>query len=216
MISNAVVFDDNEKVLIETKLAEENFSSDSWDNDEFDLIKAKIKQFYLRVQNNTCPYCKQRINSNHGRYWDTEHIIPRAYQKNFMFEPKNLCVSCVDCNGRKSDKKITSSRASVRLPTRSDLYYIVHPHLDSYDENIMIIKEGFYYVALRSKGEKTIEVCGLNRFYEFADYNDHEDDRMLMLTQELCNTNSEDRKTALRSEIAYLAINGNMAQANQP
>jgi len=189
-----------------------DFSSKTWEDDDLKSVKSKIKKFYLSIQNNVCPYCRQKFNSNNGRYWDTEHIIPRAYQKNFMFEPKNLCVSCIDCNGRKSDKKITSSKAEKRLPLKQDLYFIVHPHLDQYDDHIMIIKEGFYYVPIKPKGENTIEVCGLNRFYEFADYNSNEDDRMLMLTEELCNINDEVKKRALRNEIAYLAINGNMAQ----
>lgn len=214
MIGQAVVFNDNENSLIKQKMDDTDFSSITWEDDDLKLIKSKIKKFYLSIQKNVCPYCRQKFNSNNGRYWDTEHIIPRAYQKNFMFEPKNLCVSCIDCNGRKSDKKITSSKAKKRLPLKQDLYFIVHPHLDQYDDHIMIIKEGFYYVPIKPKGENTIEVCGLNRFYEFADYNSNEDDRMLMLTEELCNINDEVKKRALRNEIAYLAINGNMAQVS--
>lgn len=212
MIGDAVSFNVDETDLINLKKSDADFSSVSWEDLDLKVIKAKIKSFYIGVQNNICSYCQQKIKSNHGRYWDTEHIIPRAHQKNFMFEPKNLCVACIDCNSRKSDKKVTSSKAEIRLPLKSDSYFIVHPHLDSYDDHIMIIKEGFYYVAIRPKGEKTIDICGLNRFYEYADYNDNEDDRMLMLCDELSNTENKERKKALRNKIAYLAIKGNLSK----
>lgn len=215
MINNPVSFDKNEINLIDSKKKNPLFKSESWNDDDLKDLKTKIKTYYIQIQNYECPYCKQIIRSTHGRNWDIEHIISRSQEKNFMFEPENLCVSCVDCNSRKSNKKSTSSNAKVRLPKNSKDYLIVHPHFDNYKDFILVIKAGFYYVALEKKGEKTIEICGLNRFYEFADYNDDvaDDNRILLLADELSKTTDIHIKNKIRMELAFLAIQGNMTCA---
>lgn len=212
MITNPIVFTQMEQQLIDNKKNSTNFSSDSWGDDDISGLRERIKTYYLTIQNNKCPYCMQLISSNNGRLWDIEHIIPRANVANFMFEPLNLCVACVDCNGRKSDKRITSSRAQVRYPRNYNQYHIVHPHFDEYDDNILIIRQGYYYVAMESKGEKTIEFCGLNRFYEFSEYNEdvENDGRIQMLSDRLNTTQNDREKRALRNEIASLCININI------
>lgn len=208
MINNPVSFDENEIKIIESKKESSLFKSESWSDDDLKDLKTKIKSYYIKIQNNECPYCKQIIRSVHGRSWDIEHIISRFQEKNFMFEPENLCVSCVDCNSRKSNKKSTSSNAKVRLPKNSKDYLIIHPHYDNYKDFILVIKAGFYYVALEKKGEKTIEVCGLNRFYEFADYNNDvaDDNRIFLLAEELSKTIDTTKKNTILKELAYLTI----------
>ncbi|MDM5264576.1 HNH endonuclease [Sulfurovum sp. XTW-4] len=208
MISTPVQFDASDLTLINSKITSPSFTSNNWSDSDLSDLKDKIKTHYLKVQGNKCPYCQQIIRSSNGRYWDIEHIISRATQKNFMFEPQNLCVSCVDCNSRKSNKKTTTSKASQNLPTNTKLYLIIHPHFDIYEEHIMTIKAGFYYLSLKPKGEKTIEICGLNRFYEFAEYNDDvaDDDRIFLLSERLVKEQDPKKKLALRKEIAYLAL----------
>ncbi|MBJ7018433.1 HNH endonuclease [Vibrio cholerae] len=207
---SSISFTDQELVQIENKIKCATFSSNSWSDDDIENIKKRIKSFYLKEQKNTCPYCKQVFNSNNGRYWDIEHVIPRSSEKNFMFEPLNLCMSCVDCNISKSNNKITSSKAKNRYPKKSSSYYIVHPHFDTYEDNILVIKAGFYYVALKAKGEKTIEICKLNRFYEFSQFGSsvQNDDRIFLLSEQLNRTKDEAQKRMIRKEIAELAIKG--------
>lgn len=211
---NKVVFTDEEAKQIESKLKDRKFCSSSWSDDDLNDLKSKIKKHYLNEQKNTCPYCKQKINSNHGRYWDIEHVISRSSSPGFMFEPVNLCVSCIDCNSAKSDKIVTSSKAKQKYPNTSSSYVIIHPHIDDYDEYILVIKSGFYYVALKPKGEKTIEFCRLNRFYEFSDFGAsvQDDDRIFLLSQQLINTQDEKHKIQIRISIAELAIKGSVRQ----
>ena len=127
-----------------------------------------------------------------------------------MFEPLNLCVSCIDCNSAKSDKKVTNSRAKNKYPSNSSDYLIIHPHFDNYHEHIIVIKEGFYYVARQKKGEKTIELCKLNRFYEFSDFGSsvQDDDRIFLLSEQLKTEKNEKVKKEIRRNIAELAIKG--------
>ncbi|PHR56138.1 MAG: HNH endonuclease [Arcobacter sp.] len=211
MIKKPIQYDVLEQGLIKLEMSKNTFNSESWSDSVFSDIRSKIKTHYISIQKNKCPYCQQKTLSNHGRYWDIEHIIARATIVNFMFEPENLCISCIDCNQKKGKKKITSSKAKVHLPSSSSSYLIIHPHYDNYEEHIMVIKEGFYYIALKEKGEKTIEVCGLNRFYEFADYSEDvaDDDRIFLLAEQLATTTDIEKKKAIRNELAYLAIQGN-------
>lgn len=205
-----VEFTNEENEKINRKISEDGFSSESWSSDDLDDIKKKIKEYYLFEQKNICPYCKQKINSNNGRYWDIEHIIPRSTVPNFMFEPLNLCVSCVDCNLAKSNVRVSNSKAKQRYPQSSSSFLIIHPHFDDYDDSILVIKAGFYYVALGKKGEKTIELCKLNRFYEFSEFGSsgHDDDRIFLLSEQLKKTMDEGQKKKIRKEIAELAIKG--------
>ncbi|ACH64104.1 conserved hypothetical protein [Aliivibrio fischeri MJ11] len=207
---NSVVFSDAESEQIQNKLLCNGFSSENWSDKDLDNIKKTIKNHYLKEQKNTCPYCKQKIKSNNGRHWDIEHIIPRSMTLSFMFEPLNLCMSCVDCNLAKSDKKVTNSKAKRNYPIKSNSFSIVHPHLDNYHENIIVIKEGFYYVALKKKGEKTIEFCKLNRFYEFSEFGSsvQDDDRIFLLSEQLKVEKNEKIKKQIRRNIAELAIKG--------
>lgn len=188
----------------------EGFCGNSWSDDDIKNLKETIKEHYLTVQKTTCPYCKRNLQSRHGRHWDIEHIIPRSAVANFMFEPLNLCMACVDCNGAKTDKKVTKSSAKKRYPKQSSNFLIIHPHLDKYEEHIIIIKPGFYYVAKKEKGAKTIETCSLNRFYEFSNFGSEvgDDDRIFLLSEQLKNAELEETKIAIRKEIAALAIKG--------
>ncbi len=205
-----VKYDDSDNDRILDKLSGKEFSSDSWSDKDLEDLKDKIKKHYIKVQKNICPYCRQSIKSKNGRVWDVEHIIPRSLAPGFMFEPKNLCVACLECNSAKSDKKVVTSKAKKTYPTKSHLFTIIHPHFDNYNEHILVIKEGFYYVALHSKGEKTIEVCKLNRFYEYSDFGSsvQDDNRIFMLSEALKNTEDDLFKRSLRREIAALAIKG--------
>lgn len=129
-------------------------------------------------QGRLCCYCKEKINSNNFKMWEVEHVLSQIDYFWFTFEPKNLAVTCPDCNTIKSDAKITSSVARRRLPTRSELYLIVHPHFDVYEEHIL--KVGLVFHPKSSKGRKTIEICGLLRYVEkFLDWESPETVRRL-------------------------------------
>lgn len=208
MINLAVEFTPEELVQIESKIQSPNFHSNNWGDEDLANLKTKIKEHYLTEQNTTCPYCKRNLQTRNGRHWDIEHIIPRDTVKNFMFEPLNLCMSCVGCNGAKSNKKVTTSRAEVNYPSQRNQYLIVHPHFDNYEDHILVIREGFYYIVVGPKGSKTMNVCDLNRFYEFAGYgNDVDnDDEIAMLSNQLSSLQNPRLKQRVLLKIAELTL----------
>lgn len=203
-----VEFDSDEEALIRKKMLCDSFTHDNWGIDDFESIRKKIKQHYITQQGYKCAYCKQDIRSNHGRVWDVEHIIPKSAVKDFMFEPKNLCVVCIDCNFEKKHKEVTSSTAKKKYPDNSEQYFIAHPHFDRYEQHVNVIEAGMYYLPFDLKGEKTIEVCRLNRFWQFAGYGDEVDvvEEIAFLSDKLASTKSEAMRDRILKEITAVSL----------
>lgn len=201
-----IIFSNEEKEKIEAKITSPTFCSKSWEDDDLASLKSRIKAFYLKEQFNTCVYCRVKIPSNHGRIWDIEHIMCRSLNSVFMFEPRNLCVSCVDCNSSKGDKPVTTSRAKQTYPIK---FTIVHPHFDEYGQHIKIIEPGRYYIARTEKGEKTISTCRLNRFYAIADYSDGDIDldEIQSLANQLSHAKTDSKKQEILRKLALISIN---------
>lgn len=204
---NPIKFSQVQSTLIEDIKNSPDFSSESWNADEVDTLRKAIRKHYAEEQNTTCPYCKTQLKTTHGRSWDVEHIIPRSAVKNFMFEPFNLCVACVECNSAKSDKKVTSSKAKKRYPDKG--FTIVHPHFDDYQEHIKTIRVGLFYFPRTKKGEKTIYVCELNRFYSYANFDDNLDDlddMIVTLANALRETENDKTKERIREQLRDLTL----------
>lgn len=193
---------------INKKMSREGFNGASWSDDDIASVRKEIKEFYIQEQNYTCVYCKQVFKSKYGRVWDVEHIISRESVCEFMFEPLNLCVACPECNQRKGNGKVTNSTAKKNLPVGSEQYSIVHPHFDNYQDHIEAIKPGEFYFSKTKKGECTIALCGLNRFYEYGGYTPAvaANDMIFHYASLLSSTDNEDKVKFLLREISFLAL----------
>lgn len=161
---NEVIFKDTELALVYefNKLKEKK--SDAWSEDKYIDLRNAIKEHYLKEQDYTCFFCRQRYVVKSKRAWDAEHIISRSTHPSFMFEPKNLCITCPDCNLEKRDLPVLDRQNRVRFPQKSEAYKIVHPHFDNYFEHIQVIIVGVMYVGRTPKGRTTARVYGLDRF----------------------------------------------------
>lgn len=137
---------------------------DVWGCDAAGLLRKAVKKFGIESQANTCCYCKETNNSQNHKIWEVDHILPLSDYAQFAFTPLNLAVSCPDCNTEKSNKKVSNTKAKKKVPDKSAAYFIVHPHLDTYDQHIK--KSGVLFAPKSKKGRKTIEICGLLRFAE--------------------------------------------------
>jgi hypothetical protein len=81
-----------------------------------------------------------------------------------MFTPRNLALSCPDCNGPKRDEETLVDPSVATYPSSGDGFLIVHPHFDYYYDHIAVA--GVVYTAVEGsdKGEWTIGACDLGRF----------------------------------------------------
>lgn len=172
-------------------------------------IKSTIKAHYILEQDYTCCYCKQKIIVKHKGAWDAEHIIPKSKHPAFIFEPKNLAISCKDCNGAKLDQEVlVNSQANHRVNflEKSEDYIIVHPHIDDYDEHIEIRDNFLIYRGRTDKGVKTIVLCGLLRFGKDTNYSNVSAtniDEVTDSVSKVSNANNVDEQYAALLELEH-------------
>lgn len=142
------------------------------------ILRKGVREHCLVEQKYRCAYCRIEKKESHGLTWDVDHIIPKALYPRFLYEPKNLVVSCKACNIAKSNSDVLtrSLRANAPLPEDSESYKIVHPHIDVYSHHFEIIVVGgrFTHRPRNShKAKETFLMCDLIRFsYAFGEWDD--------------------------------------------
>lgn len=169
-IKQSIEYNDSQKIQIKIKLQDIAFTHNNWDEDDLIDLRRAIREFYKKQQHGFCSYCKNPVSIQAAENCHVEHIAPKSKYRNFIFEPKNLCVICADCNKIKRDQEIlaqepdTVKRGSTRrlYPRSSNAFKIVHPHFDNYDDHIEIFGD-YVYVDKTVKGGHTILYCNLNR-----------------------------------------------------
>ncbi|MBH0240014.1 HNH endonuclease [Methylobrevis albus] len=151
------------KLIVDAFDAREEIDKDSkyWNDKSVDLVRAEIKDHYIDDQHFKCVYCDREIVTANKSLWDAEHVISREKAARFMFTPRNLAVSCRDCNIAKGQKEVRTTTRQ-QFPDESRHYTIVHPHFDNYADHIRWV--GDICVPISDKGETTQFVCRLTRF----------------------------------------------------
>ena len=129
-------------------------------------FKQNIKDYLKKKQNEYCAYCRMELHDNEASP-EIEHIVPKKLKADWMYIPFNLCLSCKLCNTKKGHvKPVLRNNSVTDLPTTSDQYLLIHPHLDKYSDNIELV-DGILYKGITDKGVHTIYLCELDR-YELA------------------------------------------------
>jgi len=196
----------NDKVLVEQVMSVNPLTGEVWADDRVTKLKSDIKKHYIAQQGKKCAYCQVNLHTNHGRVWDTEHIICRNSNPEWTFEAANLCTSCLDCNQAKGKRSVTKSTTYKKFPKMSRNYTIVHPHFDTYDEHISVLIPGATYVYKSDKGRKTIEVCGLLRYHEQGGRQDIDSILRMSLRLAAETQNDEDLQTVVDYIAKYKKI----------
>lgn len=135
------------------------------------IIRKEIREYYRDKQEFHCAYCNRLRQDFNGAQWDIDHIIPKQSHPQYLYTPRNLTVTCKDCNGIKAKKNVLTESidASQSFPITKDSYIIIHPHYDNYADNIICLytSDGrVYHIPRTHKGQKTFDICGLIRFTE--------------------------------------------------
>jgi len=139
------------------------FNHNNWGDDDLLGVRKEIRAFYRKQQKGICYYCKQTVSITYSSNCHIEHIVPKGKHLDFIFTPKNLCVSCAECNLIKGEQEVLKKPSTViRYPRSSGAFKLVHPHFDEYDKHIRIIN-GYYIDKGSKKGNFTIGLCNLNR-----------------------------------------------------
>lgn len=191
LINNPVICEPHHKLVIQEKISCPNFTHSEWGCDELGEVRSYIRQHYRTEQKGLCAYCKNVISVRSASNAHVEHIAPKSIYLNFIFEPKNLCVVCADCNEIKKNQEIFNltpdtlrslPQGSPRqlYPRSSRAFLIVHPHFDNWDDHLL--KFGLRYTDKSEKGAFTILSCKLNRYFhqKFGEAEELVDDDILV------------------------------------
>jgi hypothetical protein len=155
------------KSLLKTLLEDVNFTHENWNDDILIDYRKFVRDYYRTAQLGLCAFCKQNISLVATGNCHIDHIVPKSKYRKYIFEPKNLCVICNDCNTIKRAKdvhppEVLNKGDSIKLyPRSSKAFFIVHPHFDKWNNHI--VKFGSFYADLSDKGIFTMSACTLNR-----------------------------------------------------
>lgn len=168
-ILKPICYSDVHLNTIQILLKDKDFKYTVWDKDELEEVRKEIRKFYRTQQRVQCAYCKNPVSVIYPTNCHIEHIAPKSIHPEYIFEPKNLCVICADCNQIKRNQETINEipntikkKYKTKYPDKSEDFYIVHPHFDKYDDHILIIN-GLYIDKGSKKGNFTIGACLLNR-----------------------------------------------------
>lgn len=139
----------------------------SWTHQQLQGIRNKIKNALIRdiLRDSECYYCKSPLDEG-SMPGELEHIVHKDKYPLFTYLPNNLILSCKRCNTAKGTYDVLNINltGSIKYPTQSSHYNIVHAHIDQYNQFITM-ENHIFFVGIDSagKGNNTIEVCNLAR-----------------------------------------------------
>ena len=90
--------------------AKTNKSAAYWSDDGVSEVRKEIKDHYIGEQGHRCAYCRQPNYTGNNAVWDAEHVISKQQNPEFMFEPRNLAISCKDCNIAKGEQEVRTTK----------------------------------------------------------------------------------------------------------
>lgn len=183
--------------------------SDIWNLDEIIDLKKDIRNFYRKQQKILCAYCKNPVSVIYPDNCHIEHIAPKSIHPEYMFEKKNLCVICADCNKIKRSQETINQipdtikkKYKTKYPDKSEDFLIVHPHYDIYDDHIHI-ENGFYIDKASKKGSFTIGACLLNRKFLYVGWEPQTVDNSELINNlmKVCNEVNHDKRTNMLEKL---------------
>lgn len=175
LINSYFIYTQAESDLIAKKISE-GFSHRDWGCEDLMPLRSRIREFYRAEQRGFCAYCMQMLSLSAAANAQVEHVLPKSRHEAFIFDPRNLCVICADCNLQKRNNDVASGGEEqdtvggqvIIYPKSSERFLLVHPSIDIYEDHI--VKRGHLYINKTKKGHFTIGLCNLNRYTEQFGY----------------------------------------------
>lgn len=196
IINKPIEYSQEAKLKIAEKILQEGFCHSNWSDEDLEPVRKEIRDHYRKIQRLVCVYCQSPISNRSASGAPIEHIAPKSIYLQHIFEPRNLCVICPDCNEYKSKREVFNEPAiknknRVSYPTNTNDFRIMHPHFDDYERHI--IKRNRLYVEITDKGGYTIYICNLNRFFKvFGQCDELVNDMDLVLQSENFHSRQEE------------------------
>lgn len=139
----------------------------------YNTFKADLKLKYYHNQNRLCAYCRSKLRAK--AYWeDLDHIVPQSLKENWIFQPRNLIVTCQPCNRLKNDELTITNTNQKNFPSKGKLFKIFNPHFDKWEDHFVIEKGIFLKPKPGTKGPYTYKHCHLYRYDVLLEYVDEQ------------------------------------------
>lgn len=161
-----VIFDTTETTFLNsikpwTKEQWSNSFGTPAQNQSRNEIKTKIKSDLETIQNNYCAFCGLDLSLAYKVH--REHIAPQYKHPHYIFEPKNLVLTCNYCNEHKG-KKLTVVNDTLVYTTTT--FRILHPHRDNFNQYLKcdFFRNELIFTIIgpeRAKTQNTIDCVGL-------------------------------------------------------
>ncbi|MBO9873529.1 MULTISPECIES: HNH endonuclease [Xanthomonas] len=166
-IKNPIVFSANASAKIAGLIGKPEYNHRDWDLQDLQELRHEVRKHYRAEQKMTCAYCRQPVAEISAAGSPIDHIACKSSYLQFMFEPRNLCVTCPDCNSFKRNREVMvdpvlKGSAKKKYPTDTNRFRIFHPHYDNYGDHIK--RAGILYFSCSQKGAYTVYICNLARY----------------------------------------------------
>lgn len=130
-------------------------SKDDWSEQCYTSLKRYVRSLNYISQKRRCVYCRRTLNPK-GINEHLDHIVARSIAVGWMFKPRNLVLSCYQCNTQKSaTPTLKSTKKFKRLPRRGRHYLLFNPYVHNWSDHFDI-EDDLFLTAKSKIGEFTI------------------------------------------------------------
>jgi hypothetical protein len=137
--------------------------SDDWSKSEFSSVKRFIRYTHYHSQKRRCVYCRRKLNPL-GINEHLDHVVARSYSHKWMFKPRNLVLSCYQCNTQKSAaSSLILGRIFKRLPKQKSNYLLFNPYFHCWNDHFEV-EDDIFLKAKSTEGQYTIDTLKLYDF----------------------------------------------------
>ena len=149
---------DEEKKAIK-ELEDKGLEASDWDSDKKGIksFKKNFRQDMYRKQNKLCSYCRVHVPIACVPL-HREHIVYKDEHPQWMFLPKNLCVSCYWCNIYKGTTEVLENLQAVEYPKSSNGFRIIHPFYDKFSDHIELLGGVLYRGKTECQGLRCTQI----------------------------------------------------------
>src|SRR6218665_1454134 len=138
-------------------------ASSDWNEKKFDSIKRLVRFVHYKSQKRRCAYCRRLLNPL-GINEHIDHIVARDVYNKWMFKPRNLVLSCYQCNTQKTNANtLTTAFVPKRLPIKKVNYKFFNPYIHNWHEHFEI-EDNLFIRAKTIQAEQTISTYKLFDF----------------------------------------------------
>lgn len=135
---------------------------EDWSQECFTSLKRYFRKQHYQTQQRRCAYCRRQLNPL-GINEHIDHIVARSIKPGWMFKPRNLVLTCYQCNTQKTNHSALKHNKHKRLPRRKRHYTLYNPYVHRWYDHFEI--EDNLFIKAKSKiGSDTISKLKLYDF----------------------------------------------------